>query len=323
MTTQDIINYYSNLLNLQYLGKPKAYATIQAIVTPVVMPQGSNTALPSLPLAVQDAFNLNPTVQTLTFSAVPASGTFTVSYAGSTSTAISWSASLSAIQAAFSALLGVGQVTVSGSLADQTLAIVFDISQSPGLFSTTSSLLDGSSAPITIVLTTNQAVGVQLDILGKYVGVVRTGFGPTGPISLSDSDFLKLIQMAIISNFSGSSLSDIVGFLNQYFPGQIHVIDEANTAPMQMTYVIGSVYFSSGLLDLFISEGLLPRPMGVGIAVIAPPNPDLLFGYCDYSSATPTDAMTTNVVPYNCAGSYTLGDFNQGWYYLDYAYAIR
>jgi len=50
MTTQEIINYYANLLILQYHEKAKAFATIQALVNPVIMGQ--------LPVAVQDAFNL-------------------------------------------------------------------------------------------------------------------------------------------------------------------------------------------------------------------------------------------------------------------------
>ncbi len=51
MTTNDIINYYANLLIIQYANKPKAYATIQALVKMVVMDQ--------LPVAVQGAFDLS------------------------------------------------------------------------------------------------------------------------------------------------------------------------------------------------------------------------------------------------------------------------
>jgi len=54
MTNTQLINYYANLLILQYIGLPNAYATIQTLVTPVIMNQ--------LPLAVQSAFNLNTAV---------------------------------------------------------------------------------------------------------------------------------------------------------------------------------------------------------------------------------------------------------------------
>lgn len=56
MTTQQLINYYANLLIIQYIGKTNAYATVQALVTPVIMDK--------LLLAVQDAFNLDTAVGT-------------------------------------------------------------------------------------------------------------------------------------------------------------------------------------------------------------------------------------------------------------------
>jgi len=49
-TNQELIDYYAKLLVIQYLGKPKAYATIQATVGPIIMDQ--------LPLQVQNAFNM-------------------------------------------------------------------------------------------------------------------------------------------------------------------------------------------------------------------------------------------------------------------------
>jgi hypothetical protein len=45
-----LIEYYANLLILQYLGKPKAYATIEELANMAIMDQ--------LPLLVQDAFDL-------------------------------------------------------------------------------------------------------------------------------------------------------------------------------------------------------------------------------------------------------------------------
>lgn len=44
-TTQQLIDYYANLLIKQYLGKPRAFATIQTVVTPFLMPQGHNILL--------------------------------------------------------------------------------------------------------------------------------------------------------------------------------------------------------------------------------------------------------------------------------------
>ncbi len=54
MTDQEILIYYSDLLILQYKGKPKATATVQAIVDTVTSGQ--------LPIAIQNAYNLDTAV---------------------------------------------------------------------------------------------------------------------------------------------------------------------------------------------------------------------------------------------------------------------
>lgn len=194
MTTQEIINYYADLLIIQYVGKPKAYATIQALVKMVVMDQ--------LPTQVQNAFNL------------------------------------------------VG---------------------------------------------TSLATGVQLDTLGKYAGVTRNGNTLKGaPVTLNDSDFISLIRLAIIKNNSGSSLSDIQNLLHTFFANEIFVFDGAN---MQMSYLIASSVGSQNLVNLFVTEDLLPRPMGVAIASITYlPTLDL-FGFQSYSNiASAYSAITVYVV---------------------------
>lgn len=158
MTTQALINYYANLLILQYIGEPKAYASIQTLVTPVIMDQ--------IPTLVQNAFNM-----------------------------------------------------------------------------------DGS------------AIGVQLDVLGKYAGVSRRGFGTNGAaITLNDADFFKLIQLAITTNSERSDLGTIQNILLAYFPGEIFVFDHKN---MRISYLINTTVGSQNLLQLFLTEGLLPKPMGV------------------------------------------------------------
>lgn len=208
MTTLDIINYYANLLILQYLGQPKAYATIQTLVTPVVMDQ--------LPARVMNAFDL------------------------------------------------------TGA---------------------------------------NPATGVQLNIIGKYAGVSRSGFGFSGPITLNDADFLPLIQLAIIRNSEGSSLSDIQKLLNRFFPAEILVFDYAN---MRMSYLVSSSAGGQSFIQLAVAEGLLPRPMGVALAaVIYAPVITTFFGFRTYS------LPAHNSSPFNSYSSYTM---NTPW--LTYADAV-
>lgn len=211
MTTQDLIAYYANLLIMQYLGKPKAYATIQTLVTPVIMDQ--------LPAAVMNAYNL--------FGA-------------------------------------------------------------------------------------NTAVGVQLDVLGKYAGVKRSGFGFSGPITLDDTDFLTLIQLAILKNSAGSSLATIQSLLNQFFPGEILVFDYAN---MHMSYLVSSTLGSQNFIQLAISEGLLPKPMAVALAAtIFVPIITTFFGFQTYAL---WPIPVANNTPFNSYTSYVL---TRPW--LTYADAV-
>lgn len=178
MTTQELIDYYASLLIVQYLSKPKAYATVQAQVTPIIMDQ--------LPLQVQAAFDIDT------------------------------------------------------------------------------------------------AVGQQLDILGKYVGVVREGYANGQPVVLSDSDFRTLMKMVIIKNNSGSSLATIQSLISANFPGQIFVSD--NQA-MGLNYVLLESLGTSELLDVLVNGGYLPAPMGVEVSVtIVPVHTFPFFGFINYST---------------------------------------
>jgi hypothetical protein len=84
-TTQQLVEYYANLLIYQYVTQLKAYATVFDDVQPILMPQGfispltdnegnwlfdnegdplysTVTTEPTLPLALQDAFNFGSAV---------------------------------------------------------------------------------------------------------------------------------------------------------------------------------------------------------------------------------------------------------------------
>jgi len=214
MTTQELINYYADLLIIQYIGKSKAYATIQALVEPLLMTQASLSD-PILPLAVQQAFNIN--------------------------------------------------------------------------------------APA--------AIGVQLDILGKYLGVVRSGYGVNGFISLSDADFLVMIKFAAAKNYSGSSLYDIQKMLDDFFSGKILVTDYKN---MHMSYLVNSSLGSQDLIQLIINNGLLPKPMGVQLSVTTyAPIIDKFFGFRTYEQAA------VNSSPFN-----SYADFHTTYLWLSYQNGI-
>lgn len=219
MTTLELIAYYSNLLIMQYKQKPKAYAMINAVVTPVVMPQTSFTMPdePTLPVAVQNAYNL------------------------------------------------VG---------------------------------------------TDTALGVQLDIIGKYTGVSRTGNGLQGqPIDLDDTDFLSLIKFATILNSAASDLNTIQNLIAAFFSGNLFVFDFQN---MHMGYMIDSSLGTANFAQMIVVQDLLPRPMGVQLAsVIYAPHIENFFGFRTYFWS-----MYKN----NGFNSYT--DYNETYTWLSYTDAL-
>jgi hypothetical protein len=311
MTTLELVNYYANLLILQYKSKPKAYSTMLAWASQAVMPQVST--------------------QQISFSAVAASGQFILSYDGMNTAAINWNDSTPTIESTLQAITGLGSVTVTGSIATQILTITFTGVIPPAflLILESSTLQDGGSNDITIsiaetdvtlpiavqdafnLLGPSPAVGVQLDILGKYAGVTRTGNGFNGqPITLSDADFLTFIKMAITTNSAGSSLSDISNILYQYFGMGILAFDYTD---MRLDYLINSSIGSIQLLELFVTEKLLPKPMAVGISVIVAPVIDSFFGFVTYED--PVQSPITR--PFNDYDNY-----QTNWPWLSYVYSF-
>src|SRR5580698_7191754 len=103
MTTLELLQYYASLLIFQYLSKPKAYGTIEAVVQGMIMPQ--------------------TTTQSITFSIAPTTGTFVLSYNGNNTVTINWNDSVSTIQSDLQALSGLASVTVSGSIASLQLVV--------------------------------------------------------------------------------------------------------------------------------------------------------------------------------------------------------
>lgn len=194
MTIDELSSYYAGLLIIQYVGKPKAFAMMKALVTPVLMDQ--------LPVAVQNAFDLST------------------------------------------------------------------------------------------------AEGVQLDVLGKYVGATRQGNTTSGPITLDDDDYRTLIKMVLIKNNAGSSLATIQSLLAGAFPGQIFVSDNQS---MGLNYVLVESLGTADLLEVLVTGGYLPRPMGVETSVtIVPEHANPFFGFRTYTSPDPS------VSPFNTYAFYQI-----------------
>lgn len=304
MTTLELVAYYANLLIYQYRGKPKAYSTIQALAALAVLPQTS--------------------IQELVFSEEPVSGTFTLTYGMDVMSALSWDASVADIQTALNLLTGLGSVVVTGSIASMSVVVTFvGVAPPAMLLLANSSLLDVTGASVAVAITDtdvvlplavqdgfnligpNLATGVQLDILGKYVGVSRSGVGMSGPITLGDSDFYTLIQFALIVNNAESDLSTIVNAIYNFFGMNILVFDYKN---MQMSYLISSSVGSQDLIQLLVADGLLPSPMAVAVSVVYAPDILNFFGFVSYEQP-----VAINNRPFN-----TYEDYHFDWPWLDY-----
>lgn len=307
-TTLELAEYYASLLIIQYQGKPNASGMTQATCTPVIMPQTST--------------------QEISFSAVSTSGTFVLSYDGDATVAINWNDAVGTIQTKLQAITALASVTVTGSIAT-SLIVTFTGVTPPALsleVDSNSLLASATAVSITVnetdqilplavengfnlVSGTTLAVGAQLDVLGQYVGVSRSGRGLTTNITLDDDDYYSLIQMAILKNSAGSSLATIQEFIHMFFSGNMLVYDYQD---MSMSYFISSDIGSPDLLEMFISQGLLPKPMAVRINVIIyAPTIDNFFGFRTYTAAA------YNASPFN---DYL--DYQMDYPWLSYAYAI-
>ena len=145
------------------------------------------------------------------------------------------------------------------------------------------------------------AVGVQLDVIGQYVGVNRNinpngnppywGFenysnsgntiglrnyaqnsNTTGvwetyhsaglPNSaLNDDQYRLVIQLQIILNSNNGTLASIQDLLNLLLPSFVVLTDNQD---MTLTYAVSNLYTS---LSIDLLKEFLPKPMGVGINV--------------------------------------------------------
>lgn len=78
--------------------------------------------------------------------------------------------------------------------------------------------------------------------------------------ALNDTQYQFVLGLQIVLNSSNGSMASIETFLNQFFPGQISLVDNQD---MTLTYSVSS----SVSLPLSVLEDFLPKPMGVGITV--------------------------------------------------------
>ena len=190
------------------------------------------------------------------------------------------------------------------------------------------------------------AVGAQLDIIGKYVGVNRVvtgtaftrsyyGYAEYGAVSpfafqpmmvygavapdvqfrnykessqslyaLTDEEMRAMIKLAILRNNSNASVKDIDELLDALFGAEVYFMDHMNMTIV--SYMIGSK--DTRIFQIAKSSGLLPNPAGVGTVVNVVPDINHIFSYSLYGGSKPTFAVgyaQYSSTPVGCMSSYT------------------
>lgn len=153
------------------------------------------------------------------------------------------------------------------------------------------------------------AEGDQLDVLGKYIGLSRVALTFTGQVTLDDSDYRLMLKLKIVQNNAGSSLYEIQNQIHMFFESSLRVFDYKN---MSMSYMFDSAFGSEQLAEVFVRQGLLPKPMGVQLgALVYAPDINNFFG------------MRTYEVPgANITGFNSYDDYQTNWPWLSYDDAV-
>jgi hypothetical protein len=116
----------------------------------------------------------------------------------------------------------------------------------------------------------NTAVGVQLDILDKYIGLESRG-------GLSDDDYRFLLKLKIIQNHIDHTFKSINDALYAFFGTDVYMVTDGN---MALTYYVPES--TSIIIDAILRKKLLPVPIGVDCQAVLVASAGY-FGFTSYS----------------------------------------
>lgn len=143
------------------------------------------------------------------------------------------------------------------------------------------SYADGISLDVLNAFDLETAVGQQLDILGKYIGLSRQVkiFLPDQTTRLNDDDYRTLLKLKLITNNGTASTGEIKKSLYELFPDTIRVYDNRD---MSYTYFVSDTL--QDLMKVIVSEELLPLPMSVEYRLIfVSKDVTKFFGFSNYT----------------------------------------
>lgn len=199
----EIVDYYSNLLIIQYNNKPKASATIQLMVTELI----ANGIL----FDIRDGYDID--------TAVGAQLDILGKY------------------------IGVNRI-----FQDNILTNMFSLET----YTESDPTLEDRWGFVTYA---NFATTLENGVV-NYQSVLTTNF------LLNDADYRTLLKLKIIQNYSNGSHKQIDDAMFAFFGNEITVVQNAT---MQMTYTVP--FNLSAVLNAAIVLGVLPKPIGVKLIV--------------------------------------------------------
>lgn len=140
------------------------------------------------------------------------------------------------------------------------------------------------------------AIGDRLNIIGKIVGLRRTGL----LAEIDDETYRFLLKIKIAQNNASAFLvSDdkitIQDVIELAFNGDGVVTDNQD---MSLTLYIESESITSAMLNLVVNYNLLPKPQGVRYDVIANLGGGTPFGYAELGSSAPTNVIGYSELTY-------------------------
>lgn len=126
------------------------------------------------------------------------------------------------------------------------------------------------------------AIGVQLDVLGKYIGKDRL-FEAS---ELSDENYRFVLKLRILQNNIDHSHKSIDDGLFAFFGDSLIMSAGTN---MTIIYFVDSANLNKA--SIAFSKEVLPRPMGVSITGLIERNKKL-FGFTNYNRSSVSDLST-------------------------------
>ena len=129
------------------------------------------------------------------------------------------------------------------------------------------------------------AIGAQLDIIGKIVGLSRMG--------LDDETYRLLLKVKIAQNNASAfmtsdvrtSIQDVILLA---FNGEGYAVDKLD---MSLSLYINSTSITPALINLILDSNILPKPQGVRYDVTASTEGLVPFGFAELNQSLPTSVL--------------------------------